>query len=166
MGSWDRCLGPVEGAQRRCDTRTREARLGRRDPERVHDQIAGRRAAPAMAARATRPGLGPRLYSFTEESRPVAARIGDKIRSSSAASEKACICRSFSMGQSASASASSDNDQTIIARGGCRHRSEAAPLQAIPSDQHLRPSASRQRIESPTDRLDARAPPSPLRVAR
>src|ERR687896_106792 len=82
VGSWDRRLGPVEGAQRRCDTRTREAGLGGRDPERVHDQIAGRRAAPAMAPRATGPGLRPRSCSFAEESRPVAARIGDKIGSS------------------------------------------------------------------------------------
>ncbi len=65
-------------------------------------------------------------------------------------SKKTCICRSFSLGQSVSASASSDNDWTIVARGGCWKRSEAARLQAIRSDQHLGPSASPQRIESPT----------------
>src|SRR5262245_35718861 len=59
--------------------RRREAGLRGRDAEDVLDEVARRRAAPAVAVGAVRPELGPRPLAAREEVAPVAAQRGDAV---------------------------------------------------------------------------------------
>src|ERR687895_442867 len=73
------CLGPVQIAQRRRHSRASESRLGRSDPEGVHDQVARRRTAPAVAVRTALPRLRPGTDSVAKEPGPVRARSRHEI---------------------------------------------------------------------------------------